>query len=67
MVITINGESSTIEHGMTVSGLLNSLGVTHQAVAVMVEGAIVSREQFGHVTLQPGQSVEIIRFVGGGY
>ncbi|AEJ41769.1 hypothetical protein TPY_3617 [Sulfobacillus acidophilus TPY] len=51
---------------MTVGELLDWLGVTRQAVAVMLDRQIVPKEAFATRQLNPEAAIEIIRFVGGG-
>lgn len=50
----------------TVGDLLDHFGVQHQAVAVIANGNIVARDVFRQFTVQTGDTIEIIRFVGGG-
>lgn len=67
MELTINGELQTFEEGTwAVGALLDRLGITHQAVAVMVNGAIVPRDRFAGYPVSAGDALEIVRFVGGG-
>jgi len=66
LTVSINGEPRTVPDGLTVGGLLDWLGVTRQAVAVMLDRQIVPKEAFATRQLAPEAAVEIIRFVGGG-
>jgi thiamine biosynthesis protein ThiS len=66
MTLTVNGEPKIIAAVATVGGLLDHFGVSHQTVAVMVDGVIIAREHVGNTLLREGASIEIIRFVGGG-
>lgn len=67
MELTINGEQRTFaETDLGVGSLLDRLGITHQAVAVMVNGAVVPRDRYLKTPLAPGDALEIVRFVGGG-
>jgi thiamine biosynthesis protein ThiS len=66
MTLVINGEPRTVNECQTVAGLLDLLGVTHQAVCVMVNQNIVPQDQFLSTPVTEGQQIEIIRFVGGG-
>ncbi len=50
----------------TISELLEQLGITAATVAAEVDGQIVSREKFAQTKLRSGQSIELVRFVGGG-
>ena len=64
-MVQVNGQSHPCE-GKTVSQLLEELGYGSQRVAVERNGEIVPRAEYGQVTLQEGDCVEVVRFVGGG-
>ena len=66
MTLTINGETRQVETVDTVAALLDQLGISHQAVAVMSNGAIVAREEFAIRRVADQDTLEIVRFVGGG-
>lgn len=62
----VNGEIREVSDALTVGDLLDRLSVSHQTVAVMVNGAIIAREAFGTESLHERDAIEIVRFVGGG-
>jgi len=66
MNIQLNGEQKEISDGCTVAGLLESLGIGRDRVAVEVNLDIVPRT--GHAThvINAGDRIEIVQFVGGG-
>ena len=66
MELTINGERQQVEPVHTVAELLEWFRVTHQAVAVMANGMIIAQDQFAVHPIEAGDTIEIIRFVGGG-
>ena len=66
MQVRLNGEPREIPDGMTVAGLLAHLGVKAQRVAVEVNEAVVTKDRYGEHAIGPGDSVEIVAFVGGG-
>jgi sulfur carrier protein len=66
MQLTINGEERRVAEVDTVAALLDHLHVSHQAVAVMVNGAIVARERYAEYPVKERDVLEIVRFVGGG-
>lgn len=66
MEIRVNGEDRTVSRGLTVSGLLEELGVDGRTVAVERNREIVPREEREDVRLEPGDVIEIVQFVGGG-
>ncbi|WP_053960833.1 sulfur carrier protein ThiS [Sulfobacillus thermosulfidooxidans] len=66
MRLIINGEPRDLQNVRTVKEMLDVLGVDHQTVAVMVNGEIIGRTDFDHGQVQENDTVEIVRFVGGG-
>ncbi len=66
MQVRLNGEMREIPDGLTVSGLLAHLGVKAQRVAVEVNESIVTKDRYETQPIGPGDSVEIVAFVGGG-
>lgn len=64
--LLVNGELHTILSGSTVAGLLHRLDIRSDRVAVEVNLQIVERDRFETCTLQEGDRVEIISFIGGG-
>ncbi len=51
---------------VTVAGLLAHLGIKVQRVAVEVNEAVVTKDRYDAQPIGPGDSVEIVAFVGGG-
>lgn len=64
--IILNGEKKNLDEPMTVTGLLESLGINPKTVAVERNLKIVARSNYSSEMVKGGDSVEIIRFVGGG-
>jgi thiamine biosynthesis protein ThiS len=50
----------------TLAALLDDLDIDAATVVAEVDGTIVSARAFGETTLAPGQSIELIKFMGGG-
>ncbi len=65
MQILINGEPSLLLQPISIAALLEQLAV-HGRLAVEVNGEIVPRSQFGAYHLQPNDTVEIVKAIGGG-
>jgi len=63
-MVTINGEQNAAD-GMTVLELLGSMHLTPERTAVMIDGEILPKIEYGRV-LVDGDEVDIIGFVGGG-
>lgn len=66
MQIVLNGEPREVAEGLTVLGLLNSLGLDPGRVAVELDALILKKPDWPHRTLHPGARLEIVHFVGGG-
>jgi sulfur carrier protein len=66
MQVRLNGELREIPDGLTVAGLLAHLGVKAPRVAVEVNEAVVTKDRYDAHRIGPGDSVEIVAFVGGG-
>ena len=64
-MITINGEAIQAT-GMTLAAYLAQAGYDAQRIAVECNGDIVPRARYAETTLHDGDTVEIVRFVGGG-
>lgn len=66
MDIRLNGDMHVFTDGATIQDVLDTLGLDSARVAVERNGEIVERERFPACTLSEGDSLEVIRFVGGG-
>ncbi|HEX9242327.1 MAG TPA: sulfur carrier protein ThiS [Anaeromyxobacter sp.] len=66
MQVRLNGELREVPDGSTVAGLLLHLGVKTPRVAVEVNDRVVTKDRYDGHQLGPGDSVEIVAFVGGG-
>lgn len=64
--IVVNGEARELEPGTRLLDLLASLSLDSRAVAVEKNGEVLRRAQLSEVELQPGDRLEIVRFVQGG-
>jgi thiamine biosynthesis protein ThiS len=66
MNISINGEMRQVADGSTVRQLLDELQIAATRVAVEVNLEIVAKAGYAERTLQDGDKIEIVHFVGGG-
>ena len=66
MVIRVNGEPRDTAQGTTIAGLLESLALRPDRVAVELNRAIVKQHLWAETVLPPGAELEIVQFVGGG-
>ena len=64
--IVVNGEPRELSQAMSVAGLLEALGLDGRKVAVERNAAIVPRSAYDATMLMPGDSLEIVHFIGGG-
>lgn len=62
----VNGENVKIKNEMTVKEFLSSQGYDFTKVAVERNGDIIPRATFNEVFLYDEDTIEIVRFVGGG-
>ena len=66
MTITVNGETREATSAMTIRQLLDELQISAVRVAVEVNLEIVPKAAYEQHTLQEGDKIEIVHFVGGG-
>jgi thiamine biosynthesis protein ThiS len=66
MKLQINGEGLDFASPLSLSSLVEQLGMKPERVAVELNGNIVPREKWAGTILCEGDRVEIVQFVGGG-
>ena len=66
MQLIINGQPQTVQEGLSLSDLIAQLNMKAERVAVERNGVIVPRNDWPQTTLQSGDRLEIVHFVGGG-
>ena len=66
MKIRLNGEEKDIEADATLPALIESLSLAPERIAVELNGEVVRRAEWPRVTLNEGDRVEVVHFVGGG-
>jgi len=64
--ITVNGEVMEVADGLSIEGLLATLGVKREFTAVAVNREIARRQEFESIRLKDGDRVEVVRPMGGG-
>ena len=66
--VVLSGEDFTTQNvlELTLPQLLEELGYQAGRIAVERNGEIVPKAQYGAVTLEDGDTLEVVRFVGGG-
>ena len=66
MRITVNGETEDIAEGLTLLDLIIGRGLDPGVVVAELNRNIVARDDFAAVRVTPGDSLELLHFVGGG-
>ena len=66
IAVSINGEHRRVVQKLSVAALVREIGFDPARVAVERNLEVVPRSQLGEVTVEDGDSYEIVRFVGGG-
>ena len=66
MRISLNGEAKELEEGATLLALVEGLSLAPERVAVELNREVVRRADWPRVTLEEGDRVEVVHFVGGG-
>ena len=67
--LIVNGKEKHFDDGQfpnTITDLLNHLNIVAATVVVEMDEQIIDRKNFDTTKLKPNQSLELIRFVGGG-
>ena len=66
MTIRLNGDPHDLPEPLTVSELLSRLEIDSRRVAVELNMVVLKRHTFDTTTINEGDEVEIVNFVGGG-
>jgi thiamine biosynthesis protein ThiS len=66
MQIKVNGETREFAAPVSVQAMADALGLNPRQVAVERNREIVPRSRYGDVTLNEGDVIEIVQFIGGG-
>lgn len=66
MEITVNGKKRPFTAPLDVGGLLRALGVNPRAVVVERNLKVLNRDDMEGIPVLDGDTIEIIRLVGGG-
>ena len=66
ITVRINGKESELAPGQTIEQYLETKGLAGRSLAVAVNGTVLRREELSSTQLSDGDTVEIVRPVGGG-
>ena len=64
--ISLNGDRTEVEPGLTVAGLLERMHVEPRRVVVEHNRRILRGEELDAVAVADGDELELVHFVGGG-
>ena len=64
--VKINGEEHEFPGETSLSEYVSSLGVNVKTIAIAYNGEVLRRDEWAEVTLSDGDSLEVVRAVGGG-
>jgi thiamine biosynthesis protein ThiS len=64
--IVVNGESREVRAGETIAGLVHTLELNPERLAIELDRRIVKRAAWASTALPEGARLEIVQFVGGG-
>ena len=66
MTVKLNGTPTDINDGSTLMDLIRSLGLDEKSTVAEVTDSIVAPENYSTLVLKDQDTIELIRFVGGG-
>lgn len=66
MEIVVNGQRREVPPGTTIAALLERLELSIAATVAQRNGEIVDRSAYADTVLAAGDTLELVRFVGGG-
>lgn len=66
MHVFVNGENKEFSDGLSLEQLVNELVLPGPRIAIEVNGMVVRRGDWTEITLNDGDRIEIVHFVGGG-
>ena len=64
--VTLNGKPRTFDANLSITDLLSQLEINPRLVAVAINGEVVPKKLFATTRVHDGDTVEIVRMVGGG-
>lgn len=64
--VVINGKEQEFADATPLTEYVSSLGVNPKMIAIAYNGEVLRRDEWAEVTLSDGDSIEVVRAVGGG-
>lgn len=66
MQVLLNGENKLLDHPLTLSELIEQLQLTPSRIAIELNHVVVRRAEWSNTTINEGDKIEVVHFVGGG-
>lgn len=67
MFVNLNGKPQEIKLALSLMNLIEELGLAERkAIAIALNGEVLKREDYAGIVLSEGDSLEIVRAIGGG-
>lgn len=66
MNITVNGKAEVLEESLTIDIFLEHFGFDAKKIALEINREIVTKSMYGSISIDEGDVVEVVTFVGGG-
>ena len=66
MKITLNGKSRELQSTLPLTELIQQINANNQRVIAEVNGEIVKKDHWANITINDGDEIELVTFVGGG-
>jgi sulfur carrier protein len=66
MQLVVNGQSEEVDRIATVHELVRLKNLPELQVVLELNGKLIRRDEWGETLVQAGDTIEILRFVGGG-
>lgn len=66
MTIRLNGDAHELAGPLSIGALLAALGIDPRGVAVEHNLVVLKREAYESTTINDGDEIEVVNFVGGG-
>ena len=64
--VTINGKEQELPDPTPLTEYVSSLGVNPKMIAIAYNGEVLRRDEWVEITLSEGDTLEVVRAVGGG-
>lgn len=66
MHIVLNGQPHEVEASLTVTELVDQLGLTGKAIAIAINRRVITSKKWGDTHFSENDQVEVVRAIGGG-